>query len=153
MCTIHQMHPTHERCLQRLAGFLSGAEPLDRAAELLTDPVRLHWGGHDATLSLPAWVRAIGYMRHRVPDLGVTLDRIEAQPDGTLIAHGRWTGTIGGEHRVSEPCAPRYRVTEGRIAEIWTHPDNYTFPLGPHISTTWGGLLTWVRMRAWGALQ
>jgi len=58
---------------------------------------------------------------------------VTAESDGRLRLDARWRSDAPARPR-SDPAAAWYRVADGRIAEIWTKADNYTFILGPGLT-------------------
>ena len=131
-------------------GILSGDKPIEAGAELLSPKVVAHVDGWRFE-GINVWANWIQYLRTRgrLSEPTLVVDRIETNPDGTVTAHGRWAGVREGREMTSEPCRARYRMSEGRIVEIWSTRRNYAFLCGRHVEYRLGLALELLRAHRW----
>jgi hypothetical protein len=97
------------------------------------------------------WANWIHYIRtrDRVTAPTLLLDALVVDADATVTARGRWCGARGGRQVISDACAARYRLVEGRIVEIWSTRRNYALLCGPHLAYRWGFGVELLRARRW----
>lgn len=134
----------------KLMTILSGDTPIEAGAELLSPKVVAHVDGWRFE-GINVWANWIQYLRTRgrLAEPTLIVDRIETNPDATVTAHGRWAGIRDGCLMTSRPCHARYRVADGRIAEIWSTRRNYAFFCGRHLETRLGLAFELLRARRW----
>ena len=131
-------------------GILSGDTPIEAGVDLLSSDVVAHVDGWHFK-GINVWANWIRYLRARgrIAEPTLVVDRIEAHPDATVTAHGRWACRRDGRLTTSKPCLARYRVAEGRIVEIWSTRRNYAFLCGRHLEYRLGLALELLRARQW----
>lgn len=134
---------------------LAGELALSHAAEALAPRVTLHMGRLRTATTPVGWSTWVRFMREtgRVEQLSARMERLEHHADGTTTAHGRWHGVRKGRPVRSGLCAPRYRVVEGRVVELWTSPQNYQLVFGPAVRTWLGFGWVVLRFRWWRRRQ
>ena len=92
------------------------------------------------------------FIRSRgVANLKVEIERLETGADGIITAFGGFTAGSGGTLS-SRGGTARYRVVDGRVAEIWTSRWNYEIVFGPKVRHPMSWLLVLVRMAVWRRL-
>lgn len=126
-----------EDVVRRLADVISGRVPLEEVDSLLAPDVVSHLDGLTVR-GTKTWKTWLSYLRSRpgMEDLELVDTSVATDADGRIVLHGRWRAG-GRESEGVEPSA-MYRVRAGRIVEIWTKSDNYTFVLGPAMTKPWG---------------
>lgn len=95
-----------------------------------------------------AWVDWVKFIRSRgVENVKVVVERLETGADGIITAHG---GLTAGPEGTLAPRGgnARYRVTNGRIAEIWTSRSNYEVIFGDRVRHP----LRWMLVLLWMAI-
>ena len=143
---------TAQECLvARLLAVVGGDVPLEEVVNLLAPDVLCHMDRFTAR-GPDAWVDWVAFIRSRgVENVRVVVERLETGADGIVTAYG---GLIAGPEGRSVPHGgnARYRVSEGRIAEIWTSRSNYEVIFGPrvHRPLSWMLVLSW--MAVWRRL-
>jgi SnoaL-like protein len=93
-----------------------------------------------------AWSDWVAFIRSRgVENVRVEVERLETGADGIITAYG---GLIAGPEGRPAPRGgnARYRVKNGRIAEIWTSRSNYEVVFGSkvHRPLSWMFVLLWM---------
>ena len=123
--------PGAEELVRRLAEVISGRVPLDEADALLAPDVASHLDGLTFK-GVQTWKTWVSFLRDQpgTPGLALVEFDVATETDGRVRLDARWRSDAPARP-LSEPAAAWYRVEGGRIAEIWTKPDNYTFILGP----------------------
>lgn len=144
--------------LRRLMAVLAGAAPLSAVEESFAATFQLHMGFYSTRATATDWKRWVRFMREtgRIEDLRLELLDIEPVA-GCWLANACWTGLARGSPdrviRRSERLSVRYRLQDGKIAELWTVPRNYVLILGPLMKFTPGFLLILLWFRRWCARQ
>jgi hypothetical protein len=92
------------------------------------------------------WKTWLGFLRSVEPDLELVDATAEMEDDGRIHLRGRWRA---GGRTADYTASAWYRVRGGRITEIWTKSDNYTFILGPSMEQWYGKYLATVRAGWW----
>jgi hypothetical protein len=143
------MNPlANEAVVARLLAAVGGDAPLTEAVHLLAPDVVCHMDRFTAR-GADAWVDWVEFIRSRgVGDLQVEVERLETGADGIITAFGGFTAGLGGTSAPRSGSA-RYRVVDGRIAEIWTSRWNYEAIFGPKVHHPLSWLLVLVRMALW----
>src|SRR5262249_30492025 len=113
----------------RLIEILSGDRPLAAADDVLDRGVVIHVDGADTHRGRGRWKRWVHLMRERGGLSGLRFEPAAMEVTADLVrVTFRWSGELrrGGERRRSPTInTVQYRVTDGRIVEIWTHTANY----------------------------
>jgi hypothetical protein len=136
-----------ESLVARLLAAVGGDAPLDEVVNLLAPDVICHMDQYTAR-GPEAWVDWVRFIRSRgVENVKVVVDRFETGADGIITAHG---GLVAGPEAKSAPRGgnARYRVVNGRIAEIWTSRSNYEVIFGSRVHRP----LSWLLVLSWMAL-
>ena len=139
--------------LDRATRLLSGQIPIEEADTVFDPRVVKHMDDY-RSIGVEGWQRWFRFLVEKggVDDLGVSCDRMEKNPDGSITLYGRWQGTRHGEPVTAEDLSVRYRIEGDRIVELWTHRVNYVFFFGPIIRSRPGLWLVYVWMRLWHLL-
>jgi hypothetical protein len=121
----------HRATIARLMTILAGKTPIAAVGEFISQDVVSHMDGFTGR-GINCWANWIGYIRSRrlVHDLDLRVERIEANPDGTISAYGRWHATWRGREVVSGVGKATYRFEDDRIVDIWTTRNNYLLLFG-----------------------
>ena len=137
-----------ENVVARLLATVGGDVPLTEAVHLLAPDVICHMDRFTAR-GADAWLDWVEFIRSRgVPNVKVEVARIETGADGIIIAFGGFTA--GSRETVSSRGgSARYRVVDGRVAEIWTSRWNYEIIFGPKVRHPLRWLLVLLRMALW----
>lgn len=144
------MDETGEATVSRLIEILAGRTPLSQAPEVVARDVVSHMDGHTFR-GFDTWASWLAFIRSksRVGPPDLETDRLVTNKDGTIIAFGRWKGQKDGEPVLSAEVWARYRVVDGKIAEVWTIRSNYVFILGPIVGSRVGLLLVMLHLFIW----
>jgi hypothetical protein len=140
-----------EALVARLLAVVAGDAPMSDAARLLTPGVICHMDRFTVR-GVDAWVDWVEFIRARSHgQLVVDVERYVTHPDGTISAFG--CVRPGAEARATT-CQgeARYRVENGRIAEIWTTRGNYEMIFGAKARHTLGWLLVLLQLAVWRRL-
>lgn len=141
------MDKAGEATVYRLIEILAGRAPISQATELMAQDVVSHMDGFSFR-GIKTWAKWLSYIRTRslvgAPDLET--ERLVSNKDGTITAYGRWKGRKGGAPVLSTEIWATYRVSNGKVVEIWTTRTNYVFILGPIIRTRLGLLLVMLQV-------
>jgi hypothetical protein len=141
-----------EAVVARLLAAIGGDAPLEAVVHLLAPDVICHMDRF-TTRGADVWVDWVEFLRSRSVDhLNVEVERLETGADGIITAFGGLTTGSGGRPVPSGGSA-RYRVVDGRIAEIWTSRWNYETVFGPRVHHPLRWLLVLVRMALWRRLS
>ncbi|HEX2205778.1 MAG TPA: nuclear transport factor 2 family protein [Longimicrobium sp.] len=134
----------------RLMTILGGQTPIEAGAEFIHPDVVANFDGWRFQ-GIDLWANWIRYLRTRpgIADLRLVMERIEANPNGTVTACGRWHALRHGRPVVSNLGVATYRFEAGRIVEIWTTRRNYLLLFGPYLKYRWGLVWTLYRMSVW----
>jgi len=125
--------------------------PLDDAVHLLAPDVICHMDQFTAR-GPDAWVDWVEFIRSRgVENVKVVVERFETGADGIITAYGGLTAGPEGRS-VSRGGNARYRVKDGRIAEIWTSRSNYEVVFGRTVHRLLSWMLVLLRMALWRRL-
>ena len=140
-----------EAVVARLLAAVGGDVPLAEAVHLLAPDVICHMDRFTAR-GTAAWVDWVEFIRSRgIPNVRAAMERLETGADGIITAHGGLTAGSGGTSSPHGGTA-RYRVVDGRIAEIWTSRWNYEIIFGPKVRHPLRWLLVLARMAVWRRL-
>jgi hypothetical protein len=138
--------------VMRLLASIGGDAPLAEVVPLLAPDVICHMDRFTVR-GADVWVDWVEFLRSRsVDNLKVEVERLETGADGIITAFGGLTTGSGGTSASSGGSA-RYRVVDGRIAEIWTSRWNYEKIFGPKVHHPLSWLLVLVRMALWRRLS
>ena len=137
--------------ITRLLAVISGQAPMAEAEQLLAPDVISHMDRWTVR-GTGVWYDWLAFIRSKTTG-GVTaeLDRMVTNEDGTITAYG-------GLRPAGAPLSSRqehhatYRVTDGRIAEVWTTRGNYEMIFGPKVRHPVRWLLVLVEMAIWRRL-
>lgn len=134
----------------RLMSVVSGETPIERGAELIASDVVTHvddWRFQ----GINGWASWISYIRtrRRLTSPTLLVDEIAVEQDSTLTVRGRWSGMRNGRRVVSKGCAARYRVVDGRVAEIWCTRRTYAHVFGAHVASRLGFAFELLRVWWW----
>jgi hypothetical protein len=136
--------------VSRLIEVLAGRAPLSDARDIVATDVVSHMDGFTFR-GIDTWAAWLSFVRARSlvgpPDLET--ERLVTNDDGTVTAYGRWVGHLAGQRVLSGEIWARYRVAEGKIAEVWTHRRNYVFLLGPVVQSRLGLMRVMVQVFLW----
>jgi len=129
---------------------LSGDTPIEAGIELMAPNVIAHVDGWRFE-GINVWANWIQYLRTRgcVAEPTLLLDELLVEQDASITARGRWKGLRDGGPVISHPCTATYRLTGGRIAEIWSTRRNYVLLCGAHVEYRWGFLAELLRVKQW----
>lgn len=135
-----------------LMAILSGDAPIESGVALLAPDIVLHVDAWRFQ-GINVWANWIRYTRTRgrLADPKVLVDEIVAEPDGTVIVRGRWSGMRRGRQLISKSCSARYRFSEGRIVEVWSTRHNYAPLCGAHLWCWVGFAVQLLRVSLWKA--
>ncbi len=136
-----------------VADALSARRPLRVAFEAFAPDIVLHMGPVRTRLTPSTWINWVEYLRccGGVSGLRAEFEHVECRSDGTVLLRGRWVGQRDGSPVWSTLSDVTYRVSGGRIVELWTSPGNYTLMFGPKAHTVVGFALPILRFRRWAA--
>jgi hypothetical protein len=140
-----------ESLVVRLLAAVGGDVPLDHAVHLLAPDVICHMDQFTAR-GPDAWVDWVEFIRSRgVENVKVVVERLDTGADGIVTAYG---GLIAGPSGRSVPRGgtARYRVQDGRIAEIWTSRSNYEAVFGSKVHRSLSWMLVLLHMALWRRL-
>lgn len=134
----------------RLMSVVGGEAPIERGVELVAPDVVTHvddWRFQ----GIHGWASWIGYIRtrRRLTSPSLLVDEIVVEQDSTLTVRGRWSGMRGGRRVTSAGCAARYRVVDGRVAEIWCTRHTYAHVFGAHVRSRLGFAFELLRVWWW----
>lgn len=126
--------------IRLLGEVLAGHRPLRDVAAAFAPSVIMHADRYIMRGSAAGWIRWVAFMRRhgRVRELTGAFDGFRRAADGTILGSGRFAGFVDGQPVRSAPASARYRVVDGRIAEIWSVRSNYTFMFGDGFATPLG---------------
>jgi flavin-dependent dehydrogenase len=135
-----------EAVVLRLSDVISGRLPLDTIDTLLDPHVVSHLDGIKVK-GTKTWKTWLGSLRDRkgMDDLELVEPRCVLEADGRITLLGRWQA--GG--RSSDEVSATYRVSDGRVVEIWTKSANYVFILGPMMAKPWGKFVASAQAGLW----
>lgn len=143
------MSEQNRRIVERLLPFLVQKQDLALTDELISSDVLAHMDQYTAhgRVIWMQWVRFIN-SRRSVRLLDTVQEEIVVHADERVTASGKWKGLRKGEVIFSAPISATYKVEQGKIVEIWTKPDNYTFMLGPLMQSPLGvaGILLYFKV-------
>ncbi len=120
----------------RIVEMLSGERSRIEADRYIDPQITIHM---DATIhrGLILWQKWLYLIRNcgRVHDLRLVVQELTAERQDPAIVHlvGRWTGVgkyDGLPRQASHFAHFRYRLSQGRVAELWTQRTNYDFIVG-----------------------
>lgn len=135
----------------RLLAAVGGDVSLAEAVHLLAPDVVCHMDGFTAR-GRDVWIDWVLFIRSQgVENLKVEIERLETGADGIITAFGGFTAGPAGTHS-SRGGSARYRVVDGRIAEIWTSRWNYEGIFGSKVRHPLRWLLVLMRMALWRRL-
>ena len=146
------MHRTADQAVvARLLAAVGGDVPLAEAVHLLAPDVICHMDRFTAR-GADAWVDWVRFLRSQgLPSVKVEIERLETGADGIITAFGGLTVGARGKWSPRGGSA-RYRVVDGRIAEIWTSRWNYEIIFGPKVRHPLSWMLVLTRMALWRRL-
>jgi SnoaL-like domain len=125
--------------------------PLSDAVHLLAPDVICHMDRFTAR-GPDAWTDWVEFIRSRgVENVKVVVERFETGADGIITAYGGLTAGPEGS-AVPRGGSARYRVKDGRIAEIWTSRSNYEAVFGRTVHRPLSWMLVLLRMALWRRL-
>jgi hypothetical protein len=140
-----------EAVVARLLAAIGGDVPLAEVVHLLAPDVICHMDRLTAR-GPDAWIDWVEFIRSRgAPDVRAEVERLETGADGIITAFGGLTAGPAGT-LPSRGGTARYRVADGRIAEIWTSRWNYEIIFGPKVRHPLSWLLVLARMAVWRRL-
>jgi hypothetical protein len=124
-----QQDAAGEAVVLRLAEIIAGRADIDASDALLDERVVSHLDAWTAT-GRPAWRAWLRFLRSRRRAAGFDLVDVSAEvlADGRIRLSGRWRTPDGV---ADDLASATYRLSGGRIVEIWTTRRNYVFLLGP----------------------
>jgi ketosteroid isomerase-like protein len=138
-----------ESLVRRLMEVIAGRASLRAAQALLAPDVLCHMDQF-STRGTGAWAAWVAFIHSRgVQALEPVVERMVANPDGTVTAVGRFRGRRGGQAVEGNDGDATYRVEGGRIVEIWTHRQNYELIFGNRVHHPWRWLLVLAHMSLW----
>lgn len=141
----------HESMVERLLAAVSGDVPMAEGVRVLAPDVICHMDRFTAR-GVDAWEDWVEFIRSRgVENVRAEVRTIETGPDGIITAIGDVTGGPGAKGGRSGGRV-RYRVVDGRIAEIWTSRWNYEMIFGAKARHPLRWLLVLIRMAIWRRL-
>jgi len=140
-------YTAEEAVVSRLLASIGSDAPAAAVVHLLAPGVICHMDRFTVR-GADVWVDWVEFLRSRVGDLSVEVERLETGADGIITAFGGLTTGSGGASASGEGSA-RYRVVDGRIVEIWTSSSNYEIIFGPKVHHPLRWLLVLVRMALW----
>jgi hypothetical protein len=121
------------------------------AEQLLAPDVICHMDRYTVR-GTDVWYDWLEFIRSRIPDrLSVEVERYVTGPDGIIRAYGCLRR---GTPATATPCrgVVKYRVENGRVAEIWTSRGNYEIIFGARVRHSLSWLLVLVQMAVWRRL-
>ena len=140
-----------EALVARLLAVIDGQAPMTDAPRLLTPDVTCHMDSYTVQ-GVDVWCDWLEFIRSRSTErLRVHVERYVTNADGTITA-------FGCLRRASEvlatPCQgeARYRIENGRIAEIWTSRGNYEIIFGAKVRHPLTWLLVLLELAVWRRL-
>jgi hypothetical protein len=140
-----------EIVVARLLAAVGGDGSLADVVHLLAPDVVCHMDRFTAR-GPQVWIDWVLFIRSQgVQNLKVEIERLETGADGIITAFGGFTAGSGGSPTSREGTA-RYRVAEGRVAEIWTSRWNYEIVFGPEVRHPLRWWLVLLRMALWRRL-
>ena len=140
-----------EQLVARLLAVIGGDARMSDATRLLAPDVICHMDRY-TTRGLDVWFDWLDFIRLRCPDgLFVEVERYVTHPDGTITAFGCLRR---GARPRTTPCQGevRYRVANGRVAEIWTTRGNYEIIFGTKVRHSLSWLLVLLQLAVWRRL-
>ena len=144
--------PEDEALVRRLMTVIAGRAPLREAERILAPDVLCHMDRF-STRGTETWGQWVTFIRSRgVDDLEPLIDRVTANADGTVTAHGRFRGRRGGRAVEGAEGGATYRISGGRIVEIWTRRQNYELIFGRRALHPLRWLLVLAHMSLWSRL-
>ena len=134
----------------RLMTILSGDTPIETGIELMVPNVVAHVDGWRFE-GINVWANWIQYLRTRgrVAEPTLQLEELAVESDASITARGRWKGFRDDRPVTSHLCVARYRLTGGRIEEIWSTRRNYALLCGAHVEYRGGFALELLRVQQW----
>jgi len=141
------------RIIEKLMEVISRTRPMAQAQALLAEDVALYMDDRKIGNNRKSWFRWVQFIHHRADRRGLlnlrTCIEKTTLEDGLLTVTASWRADIEGRETRSAPGRVAYRLRDGRIIEIRTHRDNYTFIHGPGIGRPLGFLWLPVRLSLW----
>jgi hypothetical protein len=140
-----------ESLVARLLAAVGGDEPLDTVVHLLAPDVICHMDQFTSR-GPDAWMDWVEFIRSRgVENVHVVVERFETEADEIITAYG---GLVAGPEGTAalRGGSARYRVKDGRIAEIWTSRSNYEVVFGRKVHRPLSWMLVLLRMAIWRRL-
>ena len=140
-----------ESVVAQLLAAVGGDASLDAVVHLLAPDVICHMDRFSAR-GPDAWVDWVGFIRSRgVKNVQAVVERLETGADGIITAYG---GLTAGPEGIAVPRGgtARYRVKDGRVAEIWTSRTNYEVIFGPKVHHPLSWTFVLLRMAIWRRL-
>jgi len=136
--------------VERLLPFLVERSELAAVNQLISTDVLSHMDQYRAH-GLQVWMQWVHFInsRRRITHLETELESLTLDPEGRVIAAGRWRAERNGEIVVSARICATYRIDNERIVEIWTSRTNYTFIFGPLMRSQWGLALVLLYFNVW----
>jgi hypothetical protein len=136
--------------VERLLPFLVEKDELAGVHQLISADVLSHMDQYTAH-GLQVWMQWVHFInsRRRVTHLETELESLTLDPDGRVIAAGKWRAQRNGVPAISGRICATYRIHNDRIVEIWTRRSNYTFILGPLMGSQWGLALVLLYFNVW----
>jgi len=144
------MLESNQRILEQLLPFLVEKKDLSAAADIISPHVISHMD-HFTSRGFETWMLWVHFIntRRRVSQLDIILDSMEANPDESITAHGKWQAFRRGKPAISGRISATYKFDNGKIVEIWTTRTNYTFLVGPLMHFHLGSLLILLYFSIW----
>lgn len=140
-----------EALVVQLLDVISGRAPMADAERLLAPDVISHMDQWTVR-GTRVWYDWLEFILSKAKgNVAVELDRIVRNGDGTLTAYG-WLRSEGAPLSRRQEHHATYRVTDGRIAEVWTTRGNYEMIFGPKVRHPVRWLLVLVEMAIWRRL-
>jgi hypothetical protein len=141
---------TNRATVARLTTILSGELPIHAGAELIAPDVAVYVDDWQFE-GINVWANWIDYLRtrDRVAEPTLLVDELEVRPDAMVTVRGRWQGLRNGRVATSRQGEATYRLSQGRIVEIWSTRSNYAFLCGAHLTYNWGFALEMLRSQWW----
>ena len=137
---------TNRAAVARLMTILSGETPIHAGSELIAPDV-VAYVDRWRFQGINVWANWIDYIRTRgrVAEPTLLVDDLFTNSDATVTACGRWQGVRHGRVVTSKGACATYRLTQGRIVEIWSRRSNYAFLCGSHVEYRLGLLFELLR--------
>lgn len=140
-----------EALVVRLLAVISGDAPMAEAEQLLAPDVISHmdrWTVRGITV----WYDWLEFLHSKADGrVAVELDRLVTRDDGIITAYGFLRSARASLASRQEHHAT-YKVTNGRIAEVWTTRGNYEMIFGPKVRHPVRWLLVLLEMAIWRRL-